>query len=79
MSICQEASITQCKLSKKHLLNFMSLVSPNDKRFYSYLGTSVGPPQMKILCTFYYQNISFRNIVLSQKFQASLFLLLISC
>ena len=24
-------------------LNFMFLVSPNDKRFYSYLGTSVGP------------------------------------
>jgi len=57
----------------------MFLVSPNDKWFYSYLGTSVGPSQMKILCTSYYKNISFRNTVLSQKFQAGLFLLLISC
>ena len=60
-------------------LNFMFLVSPNDKRFYSYLGTSVGPYQMKILFTSFNQNISFRNTVLSQKFEASLFLLLISC
>ena len=33
MSIRQEASITQCKLSKKHLLNFMFLISQNDKWF----------------------------------------------
>jgi len=59
MSIGQKASITQCKLSKKHLLNFMFLFSPNDKWFYSYLGTSVGPSQMKILFTSYYQNICF--------------------
>jgi len=58
----------------KCLLNFMFLVSPNDKRFYTYLGTSVGPSQIKILITSYYQNISFRNTVLSQKFQASFFL-----
>jgi len=45
----------------------------------AYLGTSVGPSQIKILCTSYYQYISFRNTVLSQKFQASFFLLLISC
>jgi len=70
MSICQKASITQWKLLKKHLINFMLLVSPNYKRFYSYLGTSVGPSPMKILFTSYYQNISFRNTVLSQKFQA---------
>jgi len=70
MSICQKASITQWKFLKKHLLNFMFLVSPNDKRFYSYLGTSIGPSPMKILFTSYYQNISFRNTVLSQKFQA---------
>ena len=60
-------------------LNFMFLVSPNDKRFYSHLGTSVGPSQKNILFTSYYQNISFRNTVLSQKFEAHLFLLLISC
>jgi len=42
-------------------------------------GTSVGPSQIKILCTSYYQNISFRNTVLSQKFEANFFLLLISC
>ena len=54
----------------KHILNFMFLVSPNDKRFYTYLGTSVGPSQIKILFTSYYQNISFRNTVLSQKLQA---------
>ena len=60
-------------------LNFMSLVSPNDRKFYSYFTTSVGPSQMKILFTSYYQNISFRNTVFSQKFQARLFLLLISC
>ena len=59
--------------------NFMSLVSPKDKKFYSYFETSVGPWQMKILFTSYYQNISFRNTVLSQKFEARLFLLLISC
>ena len=51
-------------------LNVMFLVSPNDKRFYSHSGTSVGPSQKKILFTSYYQNISFRNTVLSQKFQA---------
>jgi len=51
----------------------MFLISQNDKRFYSYLETSVGPPQMKILSTSYYQNIAFRNTVLSQKFQASFF------
>jgi len=79
MSICQKACITQWKLLKKHLLNFMSPVSPNDKRFYSYLGTSVGPTQMKILFTSYFQNISFRNTVLSQKFEARFFPLLISC
>ena len=33
MSIRQKASITQCKLSKKHLLNFMFVVLPNDKWF----------------------------------------------
>ena len=49
-------------------LNFMSLVFPNDKKFYSYFRTWVGPSQMKILFTSYYQNISFRNTVLSQKF-----------
>jgi len=64
---------------KKHLLNFMFLVSPNDKRFYSYLGTSGGLSQMKIVFTSYYQNIAFRNNVLSQKFQASIFLSMISC
>jgi len=79
MSIRQKTSITQCKLSKQHLLNFMIVVSPNDKWFYSYFGTSVGPSQMKILCTSHFQNISFRNTVLSQKLQASFFLLLISC
>ena len=78
MSICQKASITQWKLLKKHLLNFMLLVSRNDKRFYSYLGTSVGPSPMKILFTSYYQNISFRNTVLSHKFQESFFLIKIS-
>ena len=57
----------------------MFLNSPNDKRFYSYLGTSVGPSQMKILFTSYYQNIAFRNTVLSQKFQACFFLLIRSC
>ena len=55
-------------------LNFMSVVSPNDKRFYSYLGTSVGPSPMKNLFTSYYQNISFRNTILTQKFEARLFL-----
>jgi len=40
------------------------------------LGTSVGFSQIKILCTSYYQNISFRNTVLSQKFQDSFFLFL---
>jgi len=79
MSICQKASMTQWKLLKKRLLNFMFLVSPNDKRFYSYLGTSVGPSPMKILITSYYQRISFRNTVLSQIFQARFFLLIISC
>jgi len=79
MSICQKASISLWKLLKKHLLNFVFLVSPNVKRFYSHLGTSVGPSQMKILLTSYYQNISFRKTVLSQKFQASFFLLIISC
>jgi len=64
---------------RKCPLNFMFLVSPNDKRFYSNLGTSVGLSQMKILFTSYYQNISFWNTVLSQKFEASWFLLLISC
>jgi len=53
----------------------MFLFSPNG--FYSYLGTSVGPSQIKILFTSYYQNISFRNTVLSQKLQASFFLLII--
>jgi len=79
MSICQKASITKWKRLKKHLSKFMLLVSPNDKRFYSYLGTSVGPSPMKILITSYYQKISFRNTVLSEKFQASFFLLIISC
>ena len=77
MSICQKASITQWKLLKKHLLNFSFLVSPNG--FYSNSGTSVGPSQMKIHFTSYYQNISFRNTVVSQKFQARFFLLLNSC
>jgi len=71
MSIRQKASIIQCKLSKKHLLNFMFLVSPNDKWFHSNLRTSVGPSQMKFLCTSYYQSICFWNTVLSQKFQKS--------
>ena len=44
----------------------MYLVSANGKKFYSYLGTSVGPSQMKIFSTSYYQNISFREIVLSE-------------
>jgi len=79
MSIRQKASITQCKLSKQHLFNFVFLVSPNDKWFYSYFESSVGPSQMKNLCTSYYQNISFRNTVLSKLFQASFILLLISC
>ena len=79
MSICQKANITQWKLLKKHLLNFSFLVSPNDKRFYSYLGTSVGPSPMEILFTSYYQNISFRNTVHSQKFEARFFLRIISC
>jgi len=35
MSTCQKASVSKWKLLKKHLLNFMFLVSPNDKRFYS--------------------------------------------
>ena len=56
----------------------MFLVSPNDKCFYSYEGTSVGPSQMKILCTSYYQNICFWNTVLftkiSSKFLSLLFL-----
>ena len=60
-------------------LNFLFLDSLNHKRFYSHFGTSVGPSQMKILFTSYYQNISFRNTVLSQKFEARFFLLLISC
>jgi len=30
------------QISEKHLLNFMFLVSPNNKRFHSCLGTSVG-------------------------------------
>jgi len=60
-------------------LNFMFLVSPNDERFYSYLGSSVGPSPMKILITSYYQNISFRNTVLSQKFEARFYLLIIFC
>jgi len=60
-------------------LNFMFLVSPNDKRFYSYLGTSVGLSQTKILFTSYNRNIPFRNTVLSQKFEALIFHLLISC
>jgi len=77
MPIRQKASITQGKLSKKYLLNFLSLVSPNDKWFYSYVGTSVDFSQMKIISPSYYQNISFRNTVLSQKFQASFFVLLI--
>jgi len=68
MSVRQKASITQCKLWKNHLLSFMILVSPNDKWFYSYLGTTVGPSQMKILSTSYYQNISFRNNVLLTQF-----------
>ena len=51
----------------------MFLVSPNDKGFYSYLGTSVGPSQMKILFKSYYQNIAFRNTVLSQKYEARFF------
>ena len=67
------------KTFEKHLLNFMFLVSPNDKRFYSYFGTSVGPSQMKILLRSYYQNVSFRNNVRSQKFEARFNLLLISC
>ena len=67
------------KTFEKTSINFMFLVSPNDKRFYSYLGTSVGQSQMKILFTSYYQNIPFRNTVLSQKFQASFFLIMISC
>ena len=79
MSICQEAWITQWKFLKKHLLHLMLLVSPNDKRYDSYLGTSVGLSPMKILFTSYYQIISFRNTVLSQKFEARFFLLLISC
>ena len=58
----------------KSPLNFSFLVSPNDKRFYSYLGTSVGPSPMKILFICYYQNISFRNTVLSQKFQGISFI-----
>jgi len=53
----------------------MFLVSPHDKGFYWYLGTSVGPSQIKIVFTSYYQNIAFRNTVLSQKIQASFFLL----
>ena len=79
MSFCQKAYIIQWKLLKKHLLNFMFLVSPNDKRLYQYLGTSVGPSQMKILFTSHYQNIAFRNTVLSQHFEARFFLLIISC
>ena len=75
----QETSITRWKLLKKHLLNFMFLVSPNDKRFQKYLGTPVGPSQMKIVFTSYYQNIALRNTVHSQKDQASFFLLQISC
>ena len=63
----------------KCLVNFMFLVSPNDKRFYSWLETSVRLSQKKILFTSYYQNISFRNTVLSQKFEARLFLSLNSC
>jgi len=73
MPIRQKASFTLYKLWNKHVFNFMFLVSPNDEWFYSYLRTSVGPSQMKIICTSYYQNISFRNTVLSQKFQASFF------
>ena len=79
MSICQKASITQWKHLKKHLLKFMFLDSPNDKRFYSYLGTSVRPSPMNILFTSYYQNISFRNTAHSQKFEARFFLRIISC
>jgi len=69
MLIRHEASISLCKLFEKPLFNFMFLVYPNGKWFHSYLGTSVGSSQMKILCTSYYQNISFRNTALSQKFQ----------
>jgi len=35
----------------------MFLVTPNG--FYSYLGTSVGPSQIKILYTSYYQKFLF--------------------
>ena len=79
MSICQKACTTQWKHLTKQLLNFMFLISPNDKKFYSCLETSVGPKRMKILFTSYYQNISFRITVLSQKFQASFFLFMRSC
>ena len=34
---------------------------------------------MKLVFSSYYQNIAFRNTVLSQKFQASFFLSMISC
>ena len=64
----------QVKSFEKHLLNFMFLFYPNDKRFYSYYGTQVGPSQVKILSTSPYQNITLRNTVLSQKFQSSFFL-----
>ena len=57
----------------------MFLVFPKDKWLYSYLGTSGDPSQMKILSISYYHNVSFRNTVLSQKFQAGFFFSLISC
>jgi len=77
MSICQKASITQWKHLKKHLLNFMFLVSPNDKRFYSHLGTSVGPSQMKILFTSNHQTFLFEKFFFHKI--PTKFLSIISC
>ena len=47
----------------------MFLISPNDKRFYSYLETSVGPSQMKILFISYYQNIPFQTLFFHKNFK----------
>ena len=55
----------------------MFQVYPNG--FHSYLWTSVGPSQMKILFTSYYHNIAFWNTVLSQKFLVIFFLLISTC
>ena len=42
--------------------NFMSLVSPNDKKFYSYFGTSVGSSQMKIFSLLIIETFLFETL-----------------